>query len=136
MNRPVFSSNFASVALLAEGVDRNVCAVCTRYIVRMSPSSRRAWIEIYLNFCCFCLFSVVLLAEGVDRNSRTHTPAADLCRVALLAEGVDRNRCKNTTRNWHEAVALLAEGVDRNWPTALLRSFTDVALLAEGVDRN
>ena len=68
INRPVFSSNFASVALLAEGVDRNQIAVDFRLLVDGSPSSRRAWIEIedfYLNVTGEC---VALLAEGVDRN--------------------------------------------------------------------
>ena len=58
--------------------------------MRLSPSSRRAWIEI-----AECLEDevdelVALLAEGVDRNiGRGGRPAA--LRVALLAEGVDRN---------------------------------------------
>ena len=56
----------------------------------MSPSSRRAWIEIH-------------------RRKQEGSPDC----VALLAEGVDRNReavCKGRIK----AVALLAEGVDRN----------------------
>ena len=63
-----FVSVFA-VALLAEGVDRNdVCAaLCFRNVG--SPSSQRAWIEIY-----------------------TLTPKTKYSKVALLAEGVDRNR--------------------------------------------
>ena len=68
MKVPLFSSNFASVALLAEGVDRNrfMWMRCFQAIVALlaegvdrnglgllkaavpsrSPSSRRAWIEI------------------------------------------------------------------------------------------
>ena len=56
------------VALLAEGVDRNMypLAKATRPLV--SPSSRRAWIEIAQTEPG-CLYGhVVLLAEGVDRN--------------------------------------------------------------------
>ncbi len=34
------------VALLAEGVDRNYNSLVTKYGFAMSPSSRRAWIEI------------------------------------------------------------------------------------------
>ena len=83
------------VALLAEGVDRNLCyplndqiAVCVALLaegvdrnnadgfvlggIYPSPSSRRAWIEI----CRSCAMM----------------PA---CRVALLAEGVDRNQTAN-----------------------------------------
>ena len=58
-----------TVALLAEGVDRNLDSVpgITPYY-----------------------WDVALLAEGVDRNtsSMTSTPSMN---VALLAEGVDRN---------------------------------------------
>ena len=62
-----FVSVFA-VALLAEGVDRNLTV--------MSPGTIPS--------------HVALLAEGVDRNvlrSRIAAPSS----VALLAEGVDRN---------------------------------------------
>ena len=55
------------VALLAEGVDRNILLV-----VHSLP-------------CC-----VALLAEGVDRNPH-EVPQGCLHVVALLAEGVDRN---------------------------------------------
>ena len=57
------------VALLAEGVDRNILQSEPGTSLRASPSSRRAWIEI----------------EGTDRS-------AGQARVALLAEGVDRNK--------------------------------------------
>ena len=123
------------VALLAEGVDRNLKNVPTQ------PSAL-----------------VALLAEGVDRNILEDRPEG-IFSVALLAEGVDRNcsgsysRAKVTPspssrRAWIEItlkcsfstrapVALLAEGVDRNFKPPLPRSMTkDVALLAEGVDRN
>ena len=56
----------------------------------LSPSSRRAWIEIYQDEFVTVGTDVALLAEGVDRN-------LDSCKegyrekVALLAEGVDRN---------------------------------------------
>ena len=58
-----------TVALLAEGVDRN-CFPSSR------PSS--------------AFLMVALLAEGVDRNS-TQILSPQLKTVALLAEGVDRN---------------------------------------------
>ncbi len=62
-----FVSVFA-VALLAEGVDRNACyCVLCRYMV-MSPSSQRAWIEIFNKIHKTRMTYVALLAEGVDRN--------------------------------------------------------------------
>ena len=79
----------------------------------VSPSSRRAWIEI--------LFTVAV-AAGRDL-------------VALLAEGVDRNR-NQPVRPGQADVALLAEGVDRNEAKENIYDGISVALLAEGVDRN
>ena len=35
----------------------------------MSPSSRRAWIEIFLRSPLLLVLLVALLAEGVDRNN-------------------------------------------------------------------
>ena len=40
----------------------------SRWQKRMSPSSRRAWIEIPKLMQILSLNSVALLAEGVDRN--------------------------------------------------------------------
>ena len=57
-----------SVALLAEGVDRNI--------------RRSLWSP---------NFSVALLAEGVDRNHLAPLGTLERVGVALLAEGVDRN---------------------------------------------
>ena len=78
----------------------------------MSPSSRRAWIEI--------------------TSATIKSPSAI---VALLAEGVDRNK-KVLAHRIYEHVALLAEGVDRNQSPLLRLPLLQVALLAEGVDRN
>ena len=81
----------AEVALLAEGVDRNYAGMMENHGTGRSPSSRRAWIEIS-NVVIFTPHLIVaLLAEGVDRN---------MVFVLLFCGGV---------------VALLAEGVDRNW---------------------
>ena len=78
------------VALLAEGVDRNLPSSTPRHAASRSPSSRRAWIEIAQATCWSYEQAVALLAEGVDRN--TSLMAILLrCQVALLAEGVDRN---------------------------------------------
>ena len=129
-----FVSVFA-VALLAEGVDRNFDAVDGTEEKALSPSSRRAWIEIGTPGGACGKAHVALLAEGVDRNSPQIT-AYGKADVALLAEGVDRNigaargaglllASPSSRRAWIEIlhnkspcpgrlVALLAEGVDRN----------------------
>ena len=129
-----FVSVFA-VALLAEGVDRNIirstsamesawspssqrawieirCGLPWPPGRRRSPSSQRAWIEITTVRSMEFWGSVALLAEGVDRNHPVPVPVGDHL-VALLAEGVDRNNAgvKGGAKN---QVALLAEGVDRN----------------------
>ena len=78
------------VALLAEGVDRNLLADCWGVLNVVSPSSRRAWIEITRFFEGRPTICVALLAEGVDRNS-SHPLLCIREAVALLAEGVDRN---------------------------------------------
>ena len=58
------------VALLAEGVDRNMRPQQEEIVTFASPSSRRAWIEIpYRVMQGEKARSVALLAEGVDRNS-------------------------------------------------------------------
>ena len=57
-----------SVALLAEGVDRNSIGIQPYGEVRWSPSSRRAWIEIARDGRSGQRGRVALLAEGVDRN--------------------------------------------------------------------
>ncbi len=59
-----------SVALLAEGVDRNKEINALFSNIRKSPSSRRAWIEIADIMQQRHDGDVALLAEGVDRNSR------------------------------------------------------------------
>ena len=61
-------------------------------IVGWSPSSRRAWIEIFRHLLFAVAKTVALLAEGVDRNNGGQTHSVG-CPVALLAEGVDRNQC-------------------------------------------
>ena len=58
------------VALLAEGVDRNSSRSFTTAFGRLSPSSRRAWIEIRQAAHGGRAAAVALLAEGVDRNRR------------------------------------------------------------------
>ena len=79
----------------------------------LSPSSRRAWIEIMPWPGRPYRKSVALLAEGVDRNISAAMTIDREISVALLAEGVDRNRT-DLTFALIRVVALLAEGVDRN----------------------
>ena len=57
------------VALLAEGVDRNITLSVAFWFSSRSPSSRRAWIEIFLAGFGVSAATVALLAEGVDRNN-------------------------------------------------------------------
>ena len=61
----------STVALLAEGVDRNQYGWFERRLQYGSPSSRRAWIEIIMARHRKVMRGVALLAEGVDRNRRT-----------------------------------------------------------------
>ena len=56
------------VALLAEGVDRNITTPFRALKNNTSPSSRRAWIEILNIRWLWKPSTVALLAEGVDRN--------------------------------------------------------------------
>ena len=111
----VYLSDDHLVALLAEGVDRNIAACATKG----QP------------------FLVALLAEGVDRNDLLYCEQASRNCVALLAEGVDRNNSgfaiaqppttsPSSRRAWIEITST------RSHPIVRFR----VALLAEGVDRN
>ena len=79
------------VALLAEGVDRNLLCCHLRRHLLESPSSRRAWIEIGSPCPSHSRRAVALLAEGVDRNNTDEDSFGEEVKVALLAEGVDRN---------------------------------------------
>ena len=56
------------VALLAEGVDRNLTYNSMAVLNLTSPSSRRAWIEMNFHIYNQDNKTVALLAEGVDRN--------------------------------------------------------------------
>ena len=124
----------------------------------LSPSSRRAWIEIRsLDVNGYRGSQVALLAEGVDRNpvagSRpcNNNPSPSSRRawieisqnvasrhyffVALLAEGVDRNG-----RSWSRSMAMRSPSSRRAWIEMPRHGCPQrsghVALLAEGVDRN
>ncbi len=60
----------------------------------MSPSTRRAWIEIYGLYRVDNLINVALHPEGVDRNLNV-SQTVDTQEVALHPEGVDRNSKTN-----------------------------------------
>ena len=79
------------VALLAEGVGRNGSLDDDPAGIDVSPSSRRAWVEMVGVVGSPDEDDVALLAEGVGRNQK-HRAAEDDKWVALLAEGVDKNR--------------------------------------------
>ena len=83
------------VALLAEGVDRNI----VDWVM-----SNKAY--------------VALLAEGVDRNSAARQRFTAAVEVALLAEGVDRNgiewykeggilKSPSSRRAWIEIISMV-----------------------------
>ena len=82
-------------------------------MARTSPSSRRAWIEIFAAMCYSFPPPVALLAEGVDRNSEA------------IFNKFPENKSPSSRRAWIEILFR---------PPHLLDFF--VALLAEGVDRN
>ena len=88
--RRIVCKHYTTVALLAEGVDRNYFAENWYREMPMSPSSRRAWIEIVFFSGSYIKVYVALLAEGVDRNKNVLQGNCH-AQVALLAEGVDRN---------------------------------------------
>ena len=124
------------VALLAEGVDRNltVCIDPVRCIV--SLSSRRAWIEIGQHDFFFLHRLVALLAEGVDRN------------VCLAHKSLEVVPSLSSRRAWIEIligvtdIAPVSPSLSsrRAWIEIVRISYIVVvcfvALLAEGVDRN
>ena len=79
------------VALHPEGVDRNNPSRTTTATKRLSPSTRRAWIEILKPTAnCFAT-KVALHPEGVDRNGIKRNIVKVREHVALHPEGVDRN---------------------------------------------
>ena len=57
------------VALPTEGVDRNTRVAALIPVAAMSPSPRRAWIEILLRGMRWTSGTVALPTEGVDRNA-------------------------------------------------------------------
>ena len=101
-----------------------------------SPSSRRAWIEIPHSATGYRTVCVALLAEGVDRNA----PA----KLILFAT----TSSPSSRRAWIEIVHHIAHGIGAGESPSSRRAWIEiqmknnnqqkspVALLAEGVDRN
>ena len=82
-----------AVALHPEGVDRNASQIWSEGdTIAQSPSTRRAWIEMYRIVIFSIWLFVALHPEGVDRNSFWRVESDDnIVIVALHPEGVDRN---------------------------------------------
>ena len=68
------------VALHPEGVDRNCNTVGRVRRERQSPSTRRAWIEIFEAAVMMMDDEVALHPEGVDRNALSAAAASALAR--------------------------------------------------------
>ena len=83
-------SRSMTVALLAEGVDRNVDIANDLNSRGLSPSSRRAWIE---------------MSYGDSQTGQGKSPSSRRAWIEI------QNPCCHR-RSWR--VALLTEGVDRN----------------------
>ena len=108
-----FVSVFA-VALLAEGVDRNMLDAVIDEDAERSPSSRRAWIEIKKLTRCLTTSEKSPSSRRAWIEIPSEKTKWQSAIVALLAEGVDRNLLSGILSVIHIGVALLAEGVDRN----------------------
>ena len=80
-----------SVALLAEGVDRNTEAPQNLAELQKSPSSQRAWIEMPMNRLKFFQRIRSPSSQRAWIEIMDIKKLAELLGVALLAEGVDRN---------------------------------------------
>ena len=104
----------AAVALLAEGVDRNNNPIIPPEACAWSPSSRRAWIEISLQRTTLRPLQPSPSSRRAWIEIAYGKGLGVVAGVALLAEGVDRNIEAKIALDHGNPVALLAEGVDRN----------------------
>ena len=105
--------DFVNVALRTEGVDRNVFTHLFQLDLFLSPSVRRAWIEIRAFIAQPGQPGVALRTEGVDRNARVTPLYSSWYTVALRTEGVDRNHLAGVSGK-NIIVALRIEGLGRN----------------------
>ena len=101
-----------AVALHPEGVDRNYKNQLETTAEEVSPSTRRAWIEMVQ--VCLCLM-------------RAESPSTRRAWIEM---------CTDARAKPPLLVALHPEGVDRNFTLTLDPERIDVALHPEGVDRN
>ena len=83
------------VALLAEGVDRNIFGYLGSAQKSPSPSSRRAWIEMPHESSSGNAGPVALLAEGVDRN------------ILVKAAGWSIDKSPSSRRAWIEMIRIM-----------------------------
>ena len=102
------------VALLAEGVDRNYTSAMETTALITSPSSRRAWIEIYL--------------FNAKQPANKGSPSSRRAWIEIFKK--DATLAVTASPTSRRAVI---EIYHRFWPALLDRA---VALHAEGVDRN
>ena len=117
-------------------MDRNLKEVDDGVDRIASPSSRRAWIEIYNILNVGEVKIVALLAEGVDRNSSarkllsflTPSPSSRRAWIEIISNN-SRVRYAKKSPSSRRAWIEISFGCSRN-------SLNLVALLAEGVDRN
>ena len=108
----MISTSSRCVALHPEGVDRNEHPKLRRYVAEMSPSTRRAWIEIVKDYKEYLSLEVALHPEGVDRNLKDLNCTYGTT-VALHPEGVDRNTTAIPLYGERGAVALHLKGAGR-----------------------
>ena len=126
------------VALRTEGVDRNLDIEIDRLVALVSPSARRAWIEIPSGIagytartgspsarrawieiteicppCCWTDMSPSARRAWIEIAYQANSTAPDGV-VALRTEGVDRNFARRCCSGGQGPVALRTEGVDRN----------------------
>ena len=81
-----------AVALHPEGVDRNICKISANTTNGKSPSTRRAWIEIFASRTGISRPAVALHPEGVDRNRTSTIFRLTPNDVALHPEGAGRTQ--------------------------------------------
>ena len=111
------------VALHPEGVDRNYVVVAGVFKRALSPSTRRAWIEIAYAGGHWLPRVVALHPEGVDRNAFASSGISS-STVALHPEGVDRNSIYEVL----PAILELSPSTRRAWIEILIPSTSISAL--------
>ena len=123
------------VALREEGVDRNFMTSFRIWLSIVSPSVRRAWIEISYGPGRPGLADVALREEGVDRNYFYKSEK----KGGVASPSVRRAWIEIVSHN-HSSLSSPSPSVRRAWIEIreLVASLgcEDVALREEGVDRN